>query len=98
MSPPPSRAETVSSLMTLVQTFDFLESVASFLCLILDHRLWPDMAGYFLSQSEVMAAPAPGVAASGVRFQASGRRTRSGRGGAPPLPDQLPAETLTQPP
>src|SRR5215471_19324459 len=43
MSPPPTRAETVISLMTLVQTFDFLASDASFLCLILDHRLWPDI-------------------------------------------------------
>ena len=43
MSPPPSRAEIVSSLMILVQTLDFLESVASFLCLIFDHRLCPDM-------------------------------------------------------
>ena len=43
MSPPPSRAETVISLMILVQTFDFLESEASFLCLILDQRLWPDI-------------------------------------------------------
>src|SRR6476660_1528177 len=43
MSPPPNRAEIVSSLMTLVHSFDFLESEASFLCLILDHRLWPDM-------------------------------------------------------
>ena len=39
MSPPPKRAETVSSLMSLVQTFDFLESEASFLCLILLQRL-----------------------------------------------------------
>src|SRR5678816_1934839 len=47
MSPPPSRAEIVSSLMTLVHSFDFLESEASFLCLILDHRLWPDMVAIF---------------------------------------------------
>src|SRR3954451_3412550 len=43
MSPPPSRAEMVISLMTLVQTLDLLESEASFLCLILDQRLCPDM-------------------------------------------------------
>src|SRR5436190_21217084 len=47
MSPPPSRAEIVSSLITFVQSFDFLESEASFLCLILDQRLWPDMTGLF---------------------------------------------------
>src|SRR4051794_8688190 len=43
MSPPPVRAETVISLMILVHTFDFLESEASFLCLIFDQRLCPDM-------------------------------------------------------
>src|SRR5262245_25094976 len=43
MSPPPRRAEMVISLMTLVQTLDFLASEASFLCLILDQRLCPDM-------------------------------------------------------
>src|SRR6185369_13801175 len=43
MSPPPMRAETVSSLMIFVQTFDFFESDASFLCLIFDQRLCPDM-------------------------------------------------------
>jgi hypothetical protein len=39
ISPPPSLAEIVISLMTLVQSFDFLESEASFLCLIFDHLL-----------------------------------------------------------
>src|SRR3954468_21698912 len=78
MSPPPSRAEIVSSLITLVQSFDLLESVASFLCLILDHRLWPDMTGIFYHspcpcQAIDQGGPAPGVAARGVRFHASAR-------------------------
>src|SRR5215813_12137007 len=62
MSPPPSRAEIVSSLMTFVQSFDFLESEASFLCLILDHRLWPDMTANFYHSPRprhLRAAPRP---------------------------------------
>src|SRR5262245_8413137 len=43
-SPPPMRALTVISLMNLVHPFDFLASEAAFLCLILVHRLWPDIA------------------------------------------------------
>src|SRR3954462_10213223 len=72
-SPPPSRAEIVSSLMTLVQSYDFLESVASFLCLILDHRLWPDMVAIFYHSPRpcqaIKAAPRPASrrAASGSR-------------------------------
>ena len=31
------------SLSSLVQPFDFLASVAALVCLILDHRLWPDI-------------------------------------------------------
>src|SRR5678815_1006187 len=97
MSPPPSRAEIVSSLMTLVHSFDFLESEASFLCLILDHRLWPDMTGSFY-HNQRYGGPAPGVASSGARFQASGRSHALWTSRCTPLPDQLPAETLTQPP
>src|SRR5262245_60128692 len=40
---PPERAETVISLSSLVQPFDFFASEAALVCLILDHRLWPDM-------------------------------------------------------
>src|SRR5262252_4147046 len=95
MSPPPRRAEIVSSLMTLVQSFDFLESEASFLCLILDHRLWPDMVvNFYHSQG----GPAPGVAARGVRFHASARSHAVWTSLCTPLPDQLLADTLTQPP
>ncbi len=42
-SPPPSRAATVISLSTRVKTFPRLASRAPFLCLIVDHLLWPDM-------------------------------------------------------
>src|SRR6476646_614547 len=77
MSPPPRRAEIVSSLITFVQRFDFLESEASFLCLILDHRLWPDMTGIFY-HSPVTAGrrPASRPAASGSTRRRD--RTRSG--------------------
>ena len=43
VSPPPMRAATVISLMSLVKSFPLAEPCASFLRLILDHRLWPDM-------------------------------------------------------
>src|SRR3954452_22526536 len=88
-SPPPSRAEIVSSLMTLVHSFDFLESVASFLCLILDHRLWPDMVAIFYHSprrcQEAIKADrrrASRPAASGSRRR--GDRTPSGRACARP--------------
>ena len=42
--------------------------------------------------------PAPGVAASGVRFQASGRSQAVWTSRCTPFPDQLLADTLTQPP
>src|SRR6185369_8273934 len=45
-APPPVRAEIVISRISFVQSFDFLDEVASFLCLILDQRLWPDMASF----------------------------------------------------
>src|SRR3982750_284562 len=80
MSPPPRRAEIVSSLMTLVQTFDFLESEASFLCLILDHRLWPDMTVFCITVPRLAAARA---ATAGPRRvsppAASGSRHRRDR-------------------
>src|SRR5216110_2641280 len=78
MSPPPRRAETVISLITLVHTLDFFESEASFLCLIFDQRLWPDIAhfltrpaggreGHALSGAgRHEGGPHPGVAAAGL--------------------------------
>src|SRR5690242_6212068 len=44
MSPPPARAATVSSLMMRVKTLPRLASAAPFLCLIVCHLEWPDMA------------------------------------------------------
>src|SRR5579871_4764435 len=76
MSPPPSRAETVISLMTLVHIFDFLASEASFLCLILDHRLCPDMPlSYHVALSAGRrghSGPAPGIGGRGVPARGAG--------------------------
>src|SRR5687767_5917774 len=43
-SPPPLRAATVNSLMIRVNTLPRLASAAPFLCLIVCHLEWPDMA------------------------------------------------------
>src|SRR6478752_3265473 len=43
-SPPPARAATVSSLMMRVKTLPRLASAAPFLCLIVCHFEWPDIA------------------------------------------------------
>src|SRR6185503_4825519 len=104
MSPPPTRAETVSSLMSLVHIFDFLESEASFLCLILLQRLCPDMAPIIVmpgprtshfSARISQGGPAPGVGGKEVWFQASelSQAVCTNRWTAPPF--QLPAETET---
>src|SRR5438128_11373126 len=45
ISPPPERAATVISLMRRVKSFPRFASVAPFLCLMVLHRLWPDMTG-----------------------------------------------------
>src|SRR5262245_49502666 len=42
-SPPPRRAATVISLMSLVKAFPRLASLAAFLCLIVLHLEWPDI-------------------------------------------------------
>src|SRR6185436_13145174 len=42
-SPPPMRAATVISLMSLVKILPRLESLSAFLCLIVLHLEWPDM-------------------------------------------------------
>src|SRR5438128_1405599 len=44
MSPPPRRAATVISLISLVKALPRLASVAAFLCLIELHFEWPDIA------------------------------------------------------
>jgi hypothetical protein len=43
MSPPPIRAATVISLISLVKILPRLESLSAFLCLIVLHLEWPDM-------------------------------------------------------
>src|SRR5262245_4891186 len=43
MSPPPRRAATVISLISLVKIFPRLASLAAFLCLIVLHLEWPDI-------------------------------------------------------
>src|SRR5688572_7050948 len=43
-SPPPLRAATVSSLMSRVKILPRFASAAPFLCLIVCHFEWPDMA------------------------------------------------------
>ena len=43
MSPPPRRAATVISLISLVKSLPRLASLAAFLCLIVLHLEWPDM-------------------------------------------------------
>lgn len=63
---------------------------ASFNTVTLTKVLLQSMSSY--------GGPAPGVAASGVRFQASGRSHAVWTSRCTPLPDQLLADTLTQPP
>src|SRR5215471_17775541 len=43
MSPPPSFAATVISLISLVNSLPRLASLAAFLCLMVLHLEWPDM-------------------------------------------------------
>src|SRR5436309_2694872 len=86
MSSPPMRAETVISLMILVQTFDLLESDASFLCLILDQRLCPDMTwAYHTTVGALVAAPRSGAGKS-ARLDRPGARVWLGRGHGRPQP------------
>src|ERR1051325_7319303 len=65
MAPPPVPSETVISLMIFVHTFDFLESEASFLCLIFDQRLCPDMGVSYHGPPGVGRVPAPADAITG---------------------------------
>src|SRR4051794_28574444 len=79
-SPPPARVETVISLISLVHSFDFFDEVASFLCLILDQRLWPDMAPFsyrFPAVADRVTSRGSAAAACGSRR--AGDRRRAGR-------------------
>src|SRR5213592_1846528 len=63
ISPPPERAATVISLMRRVKSFPRFASVAPFLCLMVLHRLWPDMRGSFATPGRgrnYSVAPAAG--------------------------------------
>src|SRR3954469_11697389 len=66
-SPPPMRAATVSSLMSLVKSLPRLASRAPFLCLIVAHFEWPLMREEppgenrrkYASRGAVRGQPAP---------------------------------------
>src|SRR5262249_13088813 len=60
-SPPPSRAATVISLMSLVKIFPRLASFAAFLCLMVLHLEWPDIER--LRRPGGARAPRPDVSA-----------------------------------
>ena len=88
-SPPPLRAATVNSLMTRVNTLPRFASAAPFLCLIVCHLEWPDMAELQERQgrrgreilTEAEAVPATGGSAfgsgSGSRLQVASARFRA---------------------
>src|ERR1700733_7283974 len=59
ISPPPMRAATVISLISLVKALPRLASVAAFLCLIELHFEWPDIAK-FLERSACRRRPQRG--------------------------------------
>src|SRR4051812_44057824 len=69
-SPPPLRAATVTSRMSLVKSTPLVAPIASFLRLILVHRLWPDMAALLCKGSARSNTP-PGL-------------DPDGQGGGPP--------------
>src|SRR4051812_39344581 len=90
-SPPPLRAATVSSLMMRVKTLPRLASAAPFLCLIVCHFEWPDIAETpviavkrgqrILSQGLGFAGRVPRVSFS---LCGSGSRLRALRRNKPP--------------
>src|SRR5437667_11910874 len=57
-SPPPSRAATVISLRMRVKTLPRFASAAPFLCLMVDHLLWPDIWRLLLKVEWQERAPA----------------------------------------
>ena len=78
-SPPPLRAATVSSLMMRVKTLPRLASAAPFLCLMVCHLEWPDMARLRTEgekpekDPKVYHAGAEARAFRAIRIQASAR-------------------------
>jgi len=59
--PPPSRADTVSSLIRRVKILPRLASAAPFLCLIVLHLLWPDIVPLFSRKPPILPMVPGGV-------------------------------------
>src|SRR5512139_2505122 len=76
MSPPPRRAATVISLMSLVKSLPRLASLAAFLCLMVLHFEWPDIGGRLRAGSTIA------VFREQQRALGSGVRNRDNRCGA----------------
>src|ERR1700730_14638379 len=104
ISPPPERAATVISLIRRVKSFPRFASVAPFLCLMVLHRLWPDMRGSFVTPegseiivetvtfSSALTASGPSVA------PAAGRLFRRRLAGAEKIAAGPAAEQPARPP
>src|SRR5437660_7506414 len=92
-SPPPVRAATVTSRMSLVKSAPLVAPIASFLRLIFVHRLWPDISSLSESRPHLACARrvrqssgrapgrAPGIAAgpSRVGMSLDARALRAAR-------------------
>src|SRR5688572_19958827 len=70
-SPPPMRAATVISLMMRVKTFPRFASAAPFLCLIVLHLLWPDMARLLWRAARISRRADAGLPSRFLSFAAS---------------------------
>src|SRR5262245_49316165 len=77
MSPPPARAATVSSLMMRVKILPRLASAAPFLCLIVCHLEWPDMAKPPRKSAEKTVDPTIDVRLAATRGPCLGYRLRA---------------------
>src|SRR4051812_8574828 len=82
-SPPPLRAATVTSRMSLVKSTPLVAPIASFLRLIFVHRLWPDMT-----------TPDPALDAGAFQLARAprGRQRQGGPPGDPPTRPHFHAE------
>src|SRR5438093_5880852 len=82
-SPPPVRAATVTSRISLVKSAPLLAPIASFLRLILVHRLWPDMAAPRLPfRAHLARAARPRQRSGGPARRAPVGSARPGAGAA----------------
>src|SRR4051812_48782181 len=82
-SPPPLRAATVTSRMSLVKSTPLVAPIASFLRLIFVHRLWPDMK---------TPDPAPDAGAFQLARAPRRRQRQGGAPGEPPTRPQIHSE------